>query len=151
MSFMNFNLSHWVLSALSGISIVLCGCKTVYVTRGELEEVVMRHSRETICNLWYIGTKDSLDFVIFGTAFHTTKMALPSEELNIADRFPLTQDRDKWLLLLGVATNGLRHTDIEGLPILRRFISDFELIKGGSERINPCSAPMADIDDRANP
>ena len=129
MSFMNFNLSHCALSVATCLSIGLCGCKTACVTRGELQEILMRHSGETICNLWYIGTKESRDFVILSTAFHTKTMTLTSGELRIADRFPLTHDMDKWLLLVG-GKNDLGQPDTLDIPILDRFNSVFDPQKG---------------------
>lgn len=77
--------------------LLLSGCTTIRTlhTRQEMDD--LRHYRTLGC-LSYVGSDGTTNYFVKSEFLsHTRRYACPQEVFPIANRFPKTEDRDKWV------------------------------------------------------
>lgn len=81
----------------------------------DFEKSIREHATETINNVWYAGSANGFDYFIHNTATQSRKIRLKTNEITLATRFPLTDDKQKWQLVKGDADPFLRGNPIQSL------------------------------------
>ena len=78
------------------VCLSLAGCVTHAVTRKELSEAMSQHSRETIYQVRYMGTKNDMHYIAIIHTLGTSHYRISKSEFSIASPFPLTNNRNEW-------------------------------------------------------
>ena len=113
---------------ISCVLFALCSCTRI-TTMADFVRTIDRHNGETINNVWYMGTKGEFDFFRHNTALSSCTYKIHAGLANASDRFPLTSDPKKWLLIKGngrIMLNRIRTTQCT--------ITNVTIIINGNER-----------------
>lgn len=85
------------------------------ISKTDFEKSIREHATETINNVWYTGSANGFDYFIHNTATRSRNVRLKTNEISLATRFPLTDNRQKWRLVKGDADLSLRENPIQSL------------------------------------
>jgi hypothetical protein len=116
--------------------------------KADFEKRIIEHATGTINNVWYAGSANDFDYFIHNTASQSRKIRLKTNEITLAMRFPLTDDKQKWQLIKGDADPFLRGNPIQSLDNHSAFrIETFPKRENNGKKpfiTEPVSTPEAD-------
>lgn len=86
--------------AMISVCISSFGC-VKELSKSAIEAEVRAHDGETVNNVWYIGSSDGLDYFLHNTTLHSETLAVKEGEMRLTERFPLTREKTRWVLVRG--------------------------------------------------
>ena len=83
------------------VFLCVCTCSSCVheMTKNGLDSEILKHTTETINNVWYVGSTEHYDFFVHNTALRSKKIKIIRGDIDLPSRFPLTKDKKQWVIV----------------------------------------------------
>ena len=83
------------------LSLLLEGCSSPVVSKGEFQRIVASHAGGTVCAFRYMGSQEAFHYFKLTTLFGTRTYRVADTDWRLGSTFPLTRDETQWRFVNG--------------------------------------------------